>query len=227
VPTDPNKQRVAIRYTAEDGNTYRVITSRNHAAAIGATGALAADPPLPTKWKPRVVYGLQVAAGRDKKLALVAPLESHALWLGTANTFTVAPYGTFTVTGRSGETRTQGAPGYDGNANPPNERVSIRYQSDNGQDYSIVTTRSHAAAVGATDGSSYPAYPEIWTPRHYNLSSTDLTGRDQKMVLVEGNDQNAPWVNGVAYDFTVGGQIFRSTGRRQESRTEGAPSYVP
>lgn len=227
MPVDPNKQRVAIRYQAEDGNFYSVITSRNHAAAVGATGAQPNDPPLPTKWKPRRVHALQVLAGRDRGIGLVVPVETGPLWIGGQATIDVQPYGTLTITGRSGERRTQGAPGFDGNANPPNERVAIKYRSDNGQDYAIVTTRAHAAAVQATDGSAFPAYPEIWTPRHYNLISPNLTGRDQKLVLVEGNDQSASWRSDAAFVFTVGVNQYNSTGRKQESRPRGAPSYVP
>lgn len=225
--TDPNKQRVAIRYQADDGLYYSVVTSRNHAAAVGATGALASDPPLPTKWKPRLAHGLQILDGHDRTLGIVVPDKTSALWLGTVNTMTVAPYGTLDVTGRTGERRTQGAPGFDGAATPPNERVSIRYISDNGQSYSIVTTRAHAYAVQATSGAGYPAFPHIWTPRHYNVISPSLTGRDQKLRLVEGNPAAAAWVSDAAYGFIVNGAEYDSTGRKDEDRPRGAPSYTP
>lgn len=225
--TDPNRQRVAIRYQADDGNWYSVVTSRNHAVAVGATGALAADPPLPTKWKPRLIHALQVLAGHDRTIALVIPTKTNAMFMGTTNSVTVAPYGAMEITGRTGERRTQGAPGYDGNANPPNERVSIKYRSDNGSDYAIVTTRAHAAAVAAVDGSGFPSFPDLWTPRHYNCISPNLTGRDQKLVLTEGNPAAAAWVSDAGYAFTVNGVTYNSTGRKDEDRPRGAPSFVP
>lgn len=227
VATDPNKQRVAIRYQADDGNFYSVVTSKNHADAVAATGALATDPPLPTKWKARHINLLQVLTGHDRALHVVAPNPTTGQWTGITVGLNVQPFGQFEITGRTGERRTQGAPGYDGNANPPNERVSIRYRSDNGQDYAIVTTRSHAFAVSAVNGSGFPAFPKIWTPRHYNLISPILTGRDQHKTLIEGDPNAAAWRSDAGYAFTVAGAVFNSTGRKDEDRPRGAPSYVP
>lgn len=222
---DPNKQRVAIRYRADDGQFYSVVTSRNHAAAVSASGALPTDPPLPTKWRPRHVNLLQILNGRDRTLQVIVPDDTANIWTGAADTLLVNPYGPFEITGRTGEGRTQGAPGFDGNANPPNERVSIRYRSENGQDYSIVTTRANAAALGAESGAGFRAFPEIWTPRHYILTSPTLNGRDQKKVMVEPNPASAAWVSNAAYDVTVDGVLFRTTGRKEEDRPRGAPPY--
>lgn len=226
MPVDPNKQRVAIRYQADDGNFYSLVTTRNHAIAVGATGALAADPPLPTKWKPRTVNLLQVLNGRDRTMQVAYPNQTDGVWTGGVNTLTVQPYGALEITGRTGERRTIGAPGFDGVANPPDERVSIRYNSDNGQSYSLVTTRERAAALLAASGAGFPSFPEVWTPRHYNLISPTLTGRDQKLVLVEPAE-GAQWTSDAAITFNIGGVDYRVTGRKQEDRPRGAPPFVP
>lgn len=227
MPTDPNRRRVAIRYTADDGFDYQLVTSRNHAIAVNAVAPLAASPPLPTRWVPRLVYGLQVLGGRDRTIAIVAPDPNSALWLGSVSTIDVAPYGTLEITGRSGEGRTQGAPGYNAVPTPPNERVSIKYRSSNGSDYSIVTTRARAACVGAESGSGFPSFPEVWTPRHYILISPDLTGRDQKAILIEPNQSAAAWVADEMYVFPIGPNTFNSTGRRNEKRPRPAPPFTP
>lgn len=225
--TDPNKQRVSIRYLADDGNFYAVVTSRNRAAAVGAQGSLPGEPPLPSKWKPRTTNGYRTEATRDKSVQLVTPSKADAIFFGTASTFNLLPAGTYQITGRTGERRTQAAPSFDGNANPPNERVSIEYFSDNGQFYSYTTTRAHAFAVGATGSSGQPNFPDRWTPRHYGTISVTLAGRDQKLVLVEGNPASATWVSNDAFQFTYPGGNFVSTGRKDENRPNGAPSYVP
>lgn len=227
MPTDPNRQRVAIRYQADDGNFYSVVTSRNHAVAVGATGALAADPPLPSKWKTRKVNGIRVEAGRDKTVQLAFPNRTAPMWVGGAAQFTLLPNGTYDITGRTGERRTQSAPQFDGNQNPPNERVSIDYLSDNGQHYDYVTTRAHAYAVGATGGTGAPSFPDVWTPRHYGTISPNLAGRDQKMVLVEPNPSSATWTSNAAFLFAMPDGNFVSTGRKDENRPNGAPSFVP
>lgn len=227
MPADPNRQRVSIRYQADDGNFYSVVTSRNHAAAVGATGALAADPPLPIKWKTRKVNGLRIEAGRDKTVQLAFPNRTAGLWTGTIDTFNLAPAGAYDVTGRTGERRTQGAPAYDGSQNPPNEFVTIDYLSNNGQHYDYLTTRAHAFAVGATGGTGAPLFPKQWTPRHYNAVFPDLTGRDSKLVLVEGNPASGTWTSNAAYSFVMPAGNYVSTGRKDENRPDGAPSYVP
>jgi hypothetical protein len=224
---DPNRQRVAIRYRAEDGNYYSVVTSRNHAAAVGATGALAADPPLPTKWKPRRLHGLQIQAGHDRTLGLVVPDKTSGIWRGTTNTITVAPYGTLDITGRSGERRTQGAPPFDGVGTPPNERVSIRYDSDNGNSYAYVTTRAIAFALGAPGSGGQPAFPKAWTPRHIDLINPNLTGRDQRKVIVAPDPTAAYYTQNTTYVVTINGVTYNTTGRIEEDRPNGAPSYVP
>lgn len=228
MPVDPNKQKVSISYTAEDGIDYSVITSRNHAAAVAGNTSGAGDPPLPSGWRPRLWHGKQInATGRDRKISVVIPTKTSADWQGPAATLTVAPYGVFQNTGVSGERRTQGAPDFDGAATPPNQRVAINYLSDNGNNYRIITNRAHAAAVGATAPGNVPNYPEIWTPRHYGALNPDLTGTDQRVVLVEPNPASAAWNSDAAFSFTVGGVTFNSTGRKQENRTKGAPGYVP
>lgn len=227
MPSDPNRQRVAIRYRAGDGNWYAVVTTRNHAVAINATGAQDIDPPLPTKWKPRLVNGLQVSAGRDRTIHLVEPDDTTGIWRGTTNSINVLPYGAFEITGRSGERRTQGAPGYDGSPTPPNERVSIKYTADNNQSYAIVTTRSHASAVGAESGAGFPSFPDVWTPRHINCFNPILSGRDQKLVLVMPDKTAAKWMSDAQVQFTVNGVTFDSTGRKQESRPRSAPPFTP
>ena len=227
MPADPNRQRVSIRYQADDGNFYAVVTSRNHAVAINATGALAADPPLPVKWKTRKVNGLRIEAGRDKTVQLAFPNKTAPLWVGGASTFDLQPAGTYNVTGRTGERRTQGAVPFDGNPTPPNEFCTIDYLSDNGSHYDYLTIKSHAAAVGATGGTGAPLFPKQWTPRHYNCIFPDLAGRDGKLVLVEGNPATATWLSNAAYSFAMPAGNYASTGRKDENRPNGAPSFVP
>lgn len=224
---DPNRQRVAIRYQADDGNFYSVVTSRNHAVAVGAVGALAADPPIPTKWKLRLVHGLQILGGNDRKVSLVVPLRSQALWQDTTTTFVVQPYGTFQITGRTGGRRTIGAPPFDNVPTPPDERVSINYVSENGSTYTLVTTRAHAAALGAPGAGNFPAFPDLWTPRHYGLANIATTGRDQKLVLVEWNPASTTWNANQAFSIPFKGSNYRTTGRIQENRPEGAPPFTP
>jgi len=227
MPADPNRRRVAIRYRAEDNNYYSVVTSYNHALAIGATGALAGDPPLPARWKTRKVNLYSILAGHDRGLRLVAPDKTAAVWTGGTNTVTVQPFGAMPVTGRSGEKRTQGAPNYDGVGTPPNERVSIDYISDNGLHYTYTTTRSHAFAVQAVAPTGGPQFPHIWTPRHIDVVNEDLTGRDQRKVLVAPDPTKAFYTADTAFVFNVNGVNYDSTGRIEESRPNGAPSFVP
>jgi len=226
MPADPNRQRVRIRYTAEDGNFYSVVTSRAHAAAVAAIGALDTHPPLPPRWRPRLIHANQILPGNDRSLALVVPDKNTVLWRTDA-TVTVAPYGNLNITGRTGERRTQGALPFDGNANPPNEFVSIAYISDNGQTYSYVTTRAIAAALGATPSAGQAAFPDLWTPRHIDLVNPDKTGRDQRKVIVAPSPTAPYYLSDAAFNFTINGVVFRSTGRIEESRPNGAPSYVP
>lgn len=227
MPSDPNRQRVAIRYVAEDGNEYRVVTSRNHAAAVGAVAPAANAPPLPTKWKPRHINGTQILPGHDRNVRVIAPNKFAGVWTGATNLINVAPFGNIPITGRSGERRTQGAPPYDGNQNPPNERVSINYISDNGTAYTYVTTRSHAFAVNAIAPTGGPLFPKIWTARHVDVINPDLTGRDQRKVLVAPDPQAAYYLANTGYAFNVAGVTYNSTGRIEEDRPNGAPDYIP
>lgn len=225
---DPNKQRVRINYVADDGLDYFIVTTRNHAAAVNAVAPAAGAKALPARWRPRHVHLSQINAGRDRGMSLIMPSKTHNAWIGTQNTIDVAPYGTLNVTGQIGEGRTQGAPAFNGTATPPNERVTIKYLSDDGNEYAYTTTRAHAAAIGATaPAASAPAYPKSWTARHYLLINPVFTGPDQKMVLVEGNPAAASWTADGEYAFTVDGVNFNSTGRKDEHRTKGAPAYVP
>lgn len=225
---DPNKQRVRINYVADDNLDYYIVTTRNHAAAVNATAPAAGAKPLPARWRPRHVHLTQILAGRDRGMSVIMPSKTDNAWIGTANNLTVAPYGSMRISGRIGEGRTQGAPAFDGNANPPNERVTMRYLADDGNEYAYTTTRSHAAAVGAVaPTATAAAYPRSWTPRHYLLLNPTLAGADQKMVLVEGNPAAASWIADGQYTFTVAGVAFNTTGRKDEHRPEGAPDYVP
>lgn len=228
MPVDPNKARVRIAYVADDGLNYFIITSHNHAAAVGATAPAAGAKALPARWKPRHVHLSQTLAGRDRGLSMIMPAKAHAAWVGTQNTLDVTPFGTLRITGRIGEGRTQGAPAYDGVGTPPNERVTIKYRADDGNDYAYTTTRAHAFAVTATPpGATDPAYPRAWTARHYYLLNPTLTGADQKLRLVEGNPAAPAWVADGPYAFTINGVTYNSTGRKDEHRPLGAPDYVP
>lgn len=226
---DPNRRRVAIAYTGDDGQPYALVTRRNHAEAVGAVAPLGGAPPIPTRWVPRHVYGKQILAGRDRVVRLVIPTEVHPLWTGAANTFSVPGFtGTFDVTGRVGERRSNLAPSFNGVAEPASERVAIAYTADDSNVYKIVTTRGHAAAVGATGaGASDPNFPKAWTPRHYYLASTDLTGSDQKAMLVEPNPDAEIWESDGIFEFTIPGLgTFATTGRAAEDRPRPAPPYA-
>jgi hypothetical protein len=225
---DPNRQRVRIGYVGDDGKDYFIVTSRNHAAAVNATAPVSNAKALPARWKPRHIHLTQTNAGRDRGISLIVPSRTFDAFIGTQNTVDVAPFGTLRVTGMMGEGRTQGAPNFNGTATPPNERVAINYQSDDGNVYAFVTTRAHAAAVGAVaPAADAPAYPTAWTPRHYYLLNPDLAGPDQKMRLVEPNPNAAKWLADSQQTFDVNGTTFNTTGRKDEHRTKGAPDYVP
>lgn len=108
MPVDPNRRKVLIQYLSDDGNSYSLLTTVNHANAVGATGPNGA-PSLPRNYKPRVVYGISTnLAGPDQKCRVVCPDPGSALWL-TAQGFTVPGLGDFFITGRSGEKRSRGA----------------------------------------------------------------------------------------------------------------------
>jgi hypothetical protein len=231
VPVDPNKRRVSILYTADDGLNYQLVTRDNHARAVNATPGNESDPAMPVRWVPRHVYGKQIVAGRDIKVKLDIPREDHPLWTGVANTFTLNGFpGTFEVTGRVGERRTIPAPPYDGNPNPPNERVTMGYTSDHqGLPFAILTTRAHAAAVGggAPVAGARP-YPKVWTPRQYGLAAVDTAGSDQKATLVEPNPNAAIWDVDTTFIYTIPGLgDFRTTGRIAEKRPRPAPPFIP
>lgn len=228
MPINPNRRKVKIAYTADDGLQYAYQTTANHAAAVNATSGDGL-PAFPTRWEPRKIHGKQInPTGRDRKLSLVVPTRISTLWTGPLTSFTVQPYGLLDFTGSTGERRTIAAPDYNGVATPPNELVAIAYTSEQqGQVFRLVTSRAHAAAVNAQPAGNAPAYPKAWTPRHYGLLNPDFSGADQRMVLVEPNPQSANWVSDAPVTINVGGTAFGVTGRMTEDRTEGAPGYTP
>jgi hypothetical protein len=226
VPVDPNLARVEINYVADDGQNYAIVTSHNHAVAVSGSAPVVPGKSIPKRWKPRLVHGVITQAGRDKHIAVVIPDKTSGLWTGATNTITVAGQGTFAITGRTGERRTQGAVDYDGVGTPPNQLVLIDYLGDDGNHYFLATARSHAHAVAAVAPviGSKP-FPRRWTPRHYNLIATDLTGSDQKMRLVEGDPTKPAWTADTGFSFTVhSANDFVSTGRKDEDRPRGAPA---
>ena len=228
MPVDPNKQRKVIRYRADDGVDYAYTTSENHADAIPGTQSGAGLPPFPKNWKPRLIHAKQVNnTGRDRKISVVCYSRVIAAFTGPQSTITVAPYGVLDITGRSGERRSNGAPDYDGVSTPANGRVAIQYLSDDGNYYRLVTTRAHAAAVGAVGAGNAPAYPKRWKTRHYNCIADDLSGSDQTLRLVEPNPLSANWTSNAPSPFNINGNLFHSTGKTDENRPNGAPGYVP
>lgn len=112
----PAQERVAIKYTADDGNDYRVVTTRGHANAVGAVGA-GNVPAFPKRWKTRH-YDLLAddLAGPDQRLILVEPNPLSSNWMSDAATTFNLPMSTgivpFHVTGRRKELRPRSAPGY-------------------------------------------------------------------------------------------------------------------
>jgi hypothetical protein len=229
MPVSPEARKYTGVYHADDTFLYLLVLGHNHALAGGFTpGGGLNHSAFPKKWIPRHMYGIQVDPGGNKPdrhaRIVVADFQSAA-WL-TDTTFTLQPYGVFQITGRVGEKRSIGAKNWDGVATPPNERVTIRYIGDNGDHYQLVTSRWHAAAVGAPipDGSEVP-FPKIWTPRHYGTKNADLTGTDQKAVIVEPDPDSTIWRSDGVFDFvSTPYGTFTTTGRIAEDRPRGAPA---
>lgn len=229
MPVDPNRNHVVIAYTSDDGTQYQWQTTRNHAAAVSGSAPGTNAPPFPRKWKPRVLHGIITKSGRDQKTSIVIPNPSSTLWTEHAGTIDLAPYGTFRITGRTGERRTQGAADFDGTQSPENEFVRVGYRSDDGHDYALTMSRRHAFAAGAAaPASGAKGFPKTWTPRHWVLINPDLSGPDQRAVLVAPDPTKNEWVSDSGFQFNMGALgTFNSTGRVAEKRPEPAPGYTP
>jgi hypothetical protein len=226
---DTNKNHFVIAYQSDDGSQYALQTTRNHAASVSATAPNASAPPFPLRWKPRKVHGIIVKAGRDQKISIVVPDPTSALWTQHGGTINVTPYGSFRITGRTGEARTQGAKDFDGQQSPESEFVRINYRSSDGNDYALTVSRRHAFAAGATaPAAGAKGYPKRWTARHWVAISTNLTGTDQHATIIAPDPTAQAWTQDGAYSFNMGALgTFVSTGRVNEKRPEPAPPYAP
>lgn len=105
---------------------------------------------------------------------------------------------------------------------PNKKRVLIKYDSDDTNSYSLITTAAHAAANGAVSGAGFPRYPTGRTPRHIYGANNDASG--QRVRLVIPNPAAGDFVNPVGASFTIAGLgTFDVTGAEGEKRPNGAP----
>jgi hypothetical protein len=229
-----NNDRLTMGYISDDGVTYKITTSANHISALGAEGFVPATDDMPTfpkGWKPRTVHGfIKNETGRDKRITIVVPKREQ---FATLTSIEVPPYGTFAVTGRTGERRTIPAPLWDGIVaipdKPYKQRVQILYKDDKGNDWLMTTTRERALAVNAAAvvlSGTGKQLPRTIRPRHYNLIEPSLAGTDKKLVLVEPDPAAAFWTTDNPSSITVGETPYRVTGRKAESNHRSAPIAV-
>jgi hypothetical protein len=235
MPNAQNSDRLVMGYKADDGVTYKILTSANHIAALSTFFIPATDemPDFPKGWKPRTVHGFQRNdTGRDKRITIVWPDAATVAAIGSID---VPPYGDFEVTGYTGERRSILAPLWDGDApsatKPAKQRVQIAYTDDIGDVYLVTTSREHAAAVNApipvigTGGGKQ--LPKGLRPRHYNLLKKDLAGTDKKLRVIEPNRNSAMFKSLAPTEITLSEQgVFLVTGRKDESRSRPAPLAV-
>lgn len=108
---------------------------------------------------------------------------------------------------------------------PNRRKIVIAYESDDGQEYGVLTTLNHANAAGAVPATDVtPTYRKRWVPRHVNLLSTDLTGPDQKARLVIPTPTHPLWTGAAAGVTIEGLGDFVVTGRTGERRSRLGPT---
>jgi hypothetical protein len=104
---NPDHQHVSCNYLGDDGNTYAIVTTRNHASAAGMSGAAPGTPSVPRGWKPRHLNLVTPDGLQKAKLVLSSPLGFVGVIGATIN---INSLGSFVVTGTSGERAHRGAP---------------------------------------------------------------------------------------------------------------------
>lgn len=107
MPVDPNRKRVSVNYLSDDGNTYALVTTQNHASAAGMSGSAPGTPSYPKRSKPRHANLVSPDGLQKAKLVLSSPAGFTGL-IGA--TISISGLGDFVVTGTSGERESRGAP---------------------------------------------------------------------------------------------------------------------
>lgn len=104
--SDADRERVSVQYTSDDGNVYTIVTTRNHAEAMGMV-ASGGQAEYPRRWTTRCIHA---KSADGKKIRLTCPLPDSPEFLLPAGSITVSGLDDFVVTGASGEDRPHGAP---------------------------------------------------------------------------------------------------------------------
>lgn len=111
---DPNRRRLLCLYLDDNLNAWSFVSTLARANAIGYSAPVGPAPTLRANsripLRPRRIHAISTdLTGPDQRITVVIPSNTHPLWTGVSQGFTVPGLGDFIVTGRSGEDRSRGA----------------------------------------------------------------------------------------------------------------------